>query len=494
MANLLASLANRIGRRLFNSNNSGYDALKDEGKRKRYSGVNRSEDQELTPYDRWRLYTGSRDIARNFAIAGWMIRQHLDYVSTFTFRPRCKNEADNQRLQEWWEWWSQPENCDAAARHGFLRWLRLAERSRTVDGDLLILKLAAGQIQAIEGDRIRTPPGGFPANTGKQATDFLHGVLTNPAGRALGYSVCRRAKASDYMIASGMFYFEAIVGADDCWHHGYFDRFDQIRGVSPLAQAMNSLRDVYEGLDYALAKMKVTQLFALAVFRDTDDPMGDMTQQDPTVSPQNDMNCVTDTNPSAKGERVDFGRGPFQLDLEKEDKAEFLESKSPSIELQQFVDNVIASSLKALDIPFSFYKENFTNYSGGRDARTRYEHSARIKRQDNVHLANRILRWRLDLACDDGELPGRPEDYRWDWLPTGAPWIDPLKEVQADTQALAAAFTSRTRVCREQGVDFKDIAAEIAEENELLASLGIPVDVAPSNVTVTEIAGNEVNS
>ena len=38
--------------------------------------------------------------------------------------------------------------------------------------------------------------------------------------------------------------------------------------------------DVYEGMDYALAKMKVSQLFALAFFRDAEESMGDVTGGD----------------------------------------------------------------------------------------------------------------------------------------------------------------------------------------------------------------------
>ena len=275
-----------------------------------------------------------------------MIRQHLDYVSTFTFRPRCKSDSDNQRLQDWWDWWSKPENCDAAGRHGYLRFLRLIERSRTVDGDLIILKLADGRLQAIEGDRIRTPPGGFPTWTRRAAPDFLHGVCTDPAGKALQYAVCRRAKASDYQISSGMFYFEALVDAADCWHHGYFDRFDQVRGVSPLAQAMNALRDVYEGVEYALASMKVSQLAAMVLYRESDDPTGSMSPQEPMQPAAS--SCPTNPNydaaPPPDAMKVDFGRGPFQLDLDKDDKAEFLESHQPSVEFQSFADNVIATS------------------------------------------------------------------------------------------------------------------------------------------------------
>ena len=64
------------------------------------------------------------------------------------------------------------------------------------------------------------------------------------------------------------------------------------------------------------------------------------------------------------------------------DRAEFLESKSPSTEFQAFSQVMVSVALKALDIPYSFYAENFTNYSGARQALLQYEQSAKIKRMD----------------------------------------------------------------------------------------------------------------
>jgi capsid protein len=48
--------------------------------------------------------------------------------------------------------------------------------------------------------------------------------------------------------------------------------------------------------------------------------------------------------------------------------------------------------------------------------------------------------------------------------------------------------TSRQRLCREQGLDFFEVAQEIAKENEFLDSKGLPVDVAPANVQITEVS------
>jgi capsid protein len=473
------------------SNATGYDAVIDQGRRKRPSGVNRSEDQELTPFDRWRLYTAGRDVARNSPAVAFTIRKHLDYVSKFTWRNKTKDPARQKALSEKIRWWSRRENCDVSGRHSLLKMLRLIERGRTVDGDQLICKIADGRLQVVEGDRIRTPPGGFPSFVGKKATDFLHGVQTDGAGRALNYSVCRRAKASDYQIASGMFYFERLVTPDECWHHGYFDRIDQVRGVSPLAPAINAFRDVYEGCDYALAKMKVSQLFGLLTTRDSEDEAGNVTPQAPLTVPAlpAGTQMIYDETPDAPGSRVDFGRGPFHLDYNMGETAQFLESHTPSTELQAFVGVVLEMGMKALDIPFSFYRENYTNYSGQRQAWIQYAMSAEIKRQDNIDLLDDILTWRIGLWIDDGELDGQVEDYAWEWVPTAAPWLDPLKEAAADAQCLAIAQTSRQRLCREDGLDFFEVARELAEENAFLKDLGLPTDINPSSVQITEISG-----
>ena len=483
----LLQTVQRLNRRLL-STLTGYDAVRDKGQRKAASPVNRSEDSELTPFDRWKLYGAGRDIYRNFSIAAWAIRKHLDYVSTFAFHPKCRTPKHGELLRAKLHVWSRKENCDVAARHGLMRMLRLAESARTIDGDLLMVKIADGRLQAIEGDRLRTPPGGFPTEVGNP-TLFQHGVQADEAGRAIQYAVCKRQRASDYSTAAGIFTFDRMVPAENAWLHGYFSRFDQHRGISPLSSAYNALRDVYEGIDYALLKLKVSQFLALAIFRDTDDPVGAVTVDPSPASelPETQTGAWPGDWPKTQDQfRIDFGRGPMQLDMDAADKVELLEAHTPSTESQAFLSAVIAVALKALDIPYSFYAENFTTFSGSRQAWIQYDQSAKSKRDDNRELLDAILNWRVGLWIEDGELPGTIEDYQWRWVAAGVPWIDPLKEVQADCQAVSAGFTSRTRVCRENGDDFFEIADEIAEENAYLESKGLPTAIQLTNVEIAE--------
>jgi hypothetical protein len=66
----------------------GYDPVESKNRRQAPTGRLRSEDKELLPHQRRRLTSASRDIHRNFTIAAWAIRKHLDYVSTFSFQSR----------------------------------------------------------------------------------------------------------------------------------------------------------------------------------------------------------------------------------------------------------------------------------------------------------------------------------------------------------------------------------------------------------------------
>lgn len=452
----------------------GYDATESKNKRQPATGILRSEDAELQTAPRRKLISAGRDIQRNFAVASWMIRKHLDYVTTFAFQARMADPAKNKQLEAFMKRYSKPDNCDAAGRHGLARMIRLLEARRTVDGDVLLVRLANGRLQALEGDRVRTPEGGTVE--GVDPNKLIHGVQTDAAGRALAYAVCRRGLTSLTSPESATgFVFERMVPRQNAYLHAYFDRFDQVRGISPLAPALNTLRDTYEGFDYALAKMKVSQLFGLVFYRDLYD----------------DNENVTATSGDGTGYEVDFGKGPVKLDLDAGDRAEFLESKTPSTEFQQFSQTMIGVSLKALDIPYSFYAENFTNYSGARQALLQYELSAASKRADNIDLLDWLTEWRVALAIADGELPGiDPVDVRFEWVPKGTSWIDPLKEVQADIAAIGAGLSTRTRVLREQGLDASDIFAELAAEQKQLTDLGLPTSLVVANASLPELEDN----
>jgi capsid protein len=155
---------------------------------------------------------------------------------------------------------------------------------------------------------------------------------------------------------------------------------------------------------------------------------------------------------------------------------------------------VIALALKSLDIPYSFYDESHTNYSGSRGAWLMYDQSADDKRQDLRDFLNRWVAWRLGMLIYYGllELPSKytAADLKWSWIARKVPWIDPLKEIQAAQQEVAAGFNSTVGIAESMGLDAYDICDQQRDYLDYRVNVcGLPPPSAgATQVTVSEQA------
>lgn len=441
-------------RRAANAIGGGYDAADSSTRRKQVSTVLSSEDKAQNPNERRRLLASARDARRNFSAVAWAVRKHVDFVSTMSFRACDPDDEFNERLEAFVAKATKPENFDIAGRYSLDDFARLIESSRTVDGDVFILKHNSGHVQAIEGDRIRDPEGGRARMVRDQ---FTHGIRVNRFGRALEYAVHDRN--------DGRYEFRTTLNSNFFWHIGYFDRFDQYRGVSPLASGLNQFRDVYEGIGYALAKAKVAQMFALVFMRDAEESLGDVTSGD---------------DGDDKSEyAVDFGKGPLALDLDAGDDAKILTADTPGDSFVEFHDNVLATALKCLDIPFSFYNESFTNFYGSRGGMIHYVESCRSKRRAHVDFRDSWLRWRLAHAIREGEfdMGGRSlDDIKCMWVPPAIPLWDITKEGKGLGMMAAMGAMDLERIATEYGHgDIRTIIRSNAAIKKFAEEQGLPL-------------------
>ena len=443
----------------FSSTNS-YDAI-DQANRRRSPAINfRSEDEILNPSRRARIQSNSRDLVRNFSVAAWAIRRHLDYVTTFELHSKSKDRGFNKELERFFYRVSLAPAFDAAGRHSWESAVRMLESQAILTGDNGLLILADGTFQGIEGDRVRDLQGA-PTDKGR----WVHGVKVNAASRHLAYCIGRR-------LGNG-FEFERTVAASNVIWHGIYDRWDQVRGISPIVSALNPLRDVYENFDYALAKAKVEQLFALVLTRKAYDAIGDVSN--PTLD---------DAAPAKSQYDVNVGKGPVLLDLDPGDDAKFLESGHPSAPFQDFTQLVTMVALKALDIPYSFFDESHTNFFGSRGAWLHYERSCLTKRRALAAHQDRMLWRRLAIAVQAGEftLPAGKTiaDLDWEFVPLGMPWWRPSDEINGDVQAIASGLNNPERICRQRGTG--DPYENIDATADVLAyakERGVPLSMLP---------------
>jgi capsid protein len=436
---------------------SRLDLLDSANRRTTVSGSVRTMDEGIPGSKRRGLTLTTHYVQQNFAVAAWAIRKHLDFTSSFNFEAQTGDPGLDRELERLMDWYSRPDNCHSSGQHSLHRIIRLAEAGRLLDGDVFLMKLANGKIQPIEGNRIDTPG----VNVQDITRTIHNGVEVNRQGRAVRYAVHGRGNGVGLQ-------FERWIPARNIMQHGFFDRFDQIRGVSPFITALAPLQDVYENFTYALAKSKAAQLFGITFYRDAPES-GDW----PIDGEDTDGDGTDDRY------NVELGTRPLVLDLEPGDKAEFLENKTPATEFQQFNQAIIGMALKSLDIPFSFYDESFTNFFGSMAAQKLYLKAAREKRRDVQELLRKITAWRLGLFIQDGDLtlPSGTtlENIHWEWIADGLPWFRPKEEVGADIMAIQAGLKTREMVTRERhGTSWRELAARLAAEKDYLAELGLP--------------------
>lgn len=458
----------------------GYDATETKGRRNAAPVSSKSEDRELNAARRKILNSNAEDQQRNITLCRWIINKHLDFITKFTIQVKTDDLEFNARAESLLNWWSRPKNCDVAGRHSFQRMIRILEALAIVTGDAGILKLKNGQLQGIEGTRIRTPSSGNLPEKYKDNPDAItQGVVTDRNGKAIAYLVNDRTK-------SGGFEFGRAIRAVDTEWHGFYDRWDQIRGISPLAAALNTVRDLYESLEYALLKAKFHSFFGVAI-------MSDGTEEDgfrPVAV--NDKDTDGDDDIDADDEpRYEFDlKTGMKLELNAGDKIDTIESKTPSTEFQDYSVLMIQIALLALDIPLTFFDSRKSSFSAGRSDLALYLQSADAKRENLFDKVRNIVFWKFgqwSRPSKNGDAPLLPlpegmsvRDIKINIIPAGQPWVDRLKEVNADAMEIAIGVKSRQRACAERGYDFFETLSELEAEEKAIEKSKVTIQYAHS--------------
>jgi capsid protein len=457
--------------------NFGYEAVENSRNRKQTFSPLSSEDRVLPQGQRSVATAKTRDLNRNFTLLGWMVRRHLDYVTQFTFHSRTKDKGFDKELDLWYANWCRPANCDVSGRFSFDELMRLAECLAVMDGDCAAVKLDSNQIQIVEGDRIRNPELSRSTLPSADGSRWESGIKITPYGRMQALAVHNRPNG-------GVGYtFDRILPAQNVLHYAKRERYDQVRGVSPILCSLNGLQDLKENFDYALARAKLQQLFAMVVTSNLETSLGDGDQG--PVAPR-DYSRVNVMNPGV-------------LQMNPGDDAKFLESGNPSSQLQDYFQLMSAVCIKALDLPFSFYDESFTNFYGSRAAFIQYERATRSKRANLKEFAKRLFLWRLSNAIVASEIT-LPSGMTLATLPfefvsQGTPWFDPLKEVTGELKAIGGGLTSPQTICKERGsADFYEIVDQIAEAQQYAQQQNVVLSFDTGMINIIENGGVDSNA
>jgi len=152
-------------------------------------------------------------------------------------------------------------------------------------------------------------------------------------------------------------------------------------------------------------------------------------------------------------------------------------------------------------LPMTMFDSKQSSYSAQRQDLLNYQRSVRAKQADLIDFLDELTAWKIGTWERSGLLPRRerpqdgttPVNPAWVWRPCGIPWIDPLKEVNAYSIAVANGLLSRREAknlmgCSDQS--WERTIDELAEEEEMAVTKGATLQIAmPGSITTRDEEG-----
>jgi capsid protein len=487
-----------------------YDAVKTTNRRRKPSERIRAEHVILPDSKRKKLLSTVQDQIRNSSLAAWSIRRHLDYVSKFKFQFRSGNDALDALVERIFYWHAQPRNFDVAERFGREEMFRHFEMEKVAAGDAAMIKTSDLRLQAIESDLIAYPNASTMPEEYRSIVDRDTGVVMDPArpGRIDKFCICNRGKSGSEVA------FDHLEDATNVIFDAYYTRFSsQVRGVSPLSSAINSIQDVYEGVDFNLAKAKIHAIFGIALMRDY---AGATTDQEEVFDFGGASGITTGaTEASAGAVATEAGTKQIEstvqemkpnemlmVDMDTRGRIDTIESRTPSAEFKDFTEFVIRLSFLALDIPYSAFDSRSSSFSSMIADQNLYEIACKWKREKNLWKRREYSDWLLEqlwnneedewglrqIATRAGVTRLRMLQEMVEWVPAGFPWLQKLQEVQGDIKAVSCGLDNPIDICKRRGTDFFMNIEKTAEAYAYAKSLGVPLMIGePGQASIAQV-------
>lgn len=420
------------------------------------------------------LRARSRDLAQNNAYARrffQMVENHVVGPAGFQLQMTVPSGVGagvdrfaSDIIEAEWKRWGQARHCDVTGRRSFVKLCGAAVKAAARDGEALVRIVRRADLeygialQLLDADRLDEKLNGEMGGN-----RVVMGVEMNRDGKPVAYHLHTRHPGDQ--LAGG---FETArverVPAEDIIHLFTVEAAEQTRGVPWMHAAMKRLRDLGNFEDSAVIAAHVGAA-----------KMGFFTQAD--ADPSSLANATGEN-----GELVDEVEPGVFHTLPAGYKFESFNPDYPHANFDPFIKAALRGIAAGFGASYHVLSGDLTSVSfSSIRAGTLEEREGWMMLQTwfadalltpvfEAWLAQALLKGSLGVltpASRDRYLRGvHWQGRRWQW-------VDPLKDIEAASRAIALGVKTRRQVCAEQGLDFEDVVAQLAIEQARLASLGL---------------------
>ena len=390
--------------------------------------------------------------------------------------------AWNKHVKREFELWAQePLHCDFLRRNNFYELQAILFQSMLTDGDSFALfkrRTATPynpytlRLQAVEGLRVSNPlsSGYIGSNVEmiKGRHRIINGIEINRAGAMEAIWIANRIWDEPNVLEpeinwQRVRWYGAISGCRNVLQIAKDIRPDQCRGVPLLAPTIEMLKQMSRFNEAELGAAIVRSFFSIF-----------FTQKERDLS-FNEITGREDEELDLKGFRID---APSVTSLPRGVDVKAVDAGQTQSTFAQFTDAFIKQIGASVGLPYEVLLKNFqSSYSASRAALLQAENEFRQRRSAfivdfcrpvyELFLTEAIALGRVDAPGFDEPLK-RQAYLNSQWFSEKSGVLDPLKEANASILKLEHGLTTYEKELAGQGLDFEDVAEQLAQERELM--------------------------
>ena len=376
-------------------------------------------------------------------------------VKSKTSKGKLNTKANRQTEQGWKEW-SQARNCAWDSRLSFIEMQRLFIETAARDGEVLVRIIKdeskfGFKLQFLDVNRL-------DENMNKDLGDNIirMGIEFDVTGRPVAYHLANNLEPEIYHPNRHT----ERVPAENIIHAFCAERPEQIRGATWMASSMSRMQmlGAYEEAELVAARVGACK-------------MGFYTSEagDSFVGEEDyDGNLITEAEAGI------FEQLPAGTSFQSFDPTH------PTSAFKDFNKAILRGIASGLGVAYNSLSSDLegVSYSSIRSGTIEERDNWRVKQDWMIAhflmpiyeqwLQMQLLKNTIgqDMTAFDSLMEIRWQAKSWNW-------VDPLKDIQANIQAINAGIKTSSEVIAEQGGDIEDVYDQLAYEQELAREKGI---------------------
>lgn len=416
-------------------------------------------------YSRDTIRAKTRDLERNSDMFNGVVSAYKRNVVGVGMTVQAWTDDDdlNTKLEELWEEWTKKKNCDVTGTQSFNQMLRMAVTRKKVDGGILFVKrythggMIPFKLQMIEVDELDTIQTS-PRHVGNKV---VGGIEYNVFNKPIGYWI-RQYDIEGYQEMQPVF-----VDAKDVVFYFSKKRPSQIREISDLAPTVNRIRDTNEFMTSVSVKERIAACLGILIKR-----------VNPQISMGRNERKGGEKRTSYEGKNITPG---MILEMNAGDEAQILDPKGQATDASSYVklQQQLMSSGQGLSYETVARDMSKSTYSSARqggieDELTYAEEKELLKDCMSEIYETFIISCYIAGLINVKDFWEKKTYYlKHKWVESPKPWIDPVKEANANKIALQTGQKTFQQICAENGKDWKEQVDDMLSVLEYARGKGI---------------------